>query len=60
LNILKDYEFRAQECEALARLSLPEHKLPILQMAEMWRRMAKERQAVLEAQKAKTPDRRRA
>ena len=48
VNFVKDYEFRAQECRKLAKTALPRHRLPLMQMAEMWQRLAAERKQALE------------
>lgn len=47
---VEDYRGHAQDCRELARRMPPEYRQQLLDMAEEWEKLARERQTVLAAE----------
>jgi hypothetical protein len=43
MRLVKEYEQYAEQCRKLANTALKEHRLAIMDMADVWKRLAEER-----------------
>ena len=57
MNVVEKYRQQAEECEALARNATAEHhRRQIREIAEFWRKLAADRERILEAGRGQKPE----